>query len=281
MNGAQPRRPLGIGETLGGAFGLYIGNAVSLWKIVACVVVPVSLLNQILIAVSLPSTAFVHNGLLYTPTGQLGIPTGVVVASLALTVVALLIAGGAVAISLVDAYVRQPLHWTASIRAAGRRFGSLLWLSLLWTVLVFLGFVALIVPGIFLLVAWSVSVPALMFEGISAFKSLGRSFDLVRGRWFATLAALFVAILSLGVVTYVVQLLLGAIAKGLKVDSIGLWLGFNWLGSLFSELVTYPFISAVIAVIYIDLRVRKEGLDVGTLASGSREPDSTAVAASG
>ena len=70
--------------------------------------------------------------------------------------------------------------------------------------LVGLGFIALILPGIWLVMVWSVAVPALMFEHVGGFKALGRSFDLVRGRWWATFAALLVAVIMLFVVLFVV-----------------------------------------------------------------------------
>ncbi len=42
-----------------------------------------------------------------------------------------------------------------------------------------------------------------------------------------------------------------------------MWLGLNWLGSMATDLIAFPFVAAVVAVVYIDLRVRKEGLDSG------------------
>ena len=174
------------------------------------------------------------------------------------------------AISLVDAYVGQPIDWVASIREAGGRLGALLWLAILWAVLVFAGLIAFILPGIWLIVVWSVSVPALMFEHVGSFKALGRSFDLVRNRWWATFAEMLVAIIMVAIVTFVIGFVITEITKGLEVGSIGGWLAFSWLSSVLSGLITFPFVSAVIAVIYIDLRVRKEALDIELLASASR-----------
>jgi hypothetical protein len=263
-------RPLRVGEVLDAAIKLYRRNAVDLWKIVACVVVPVLLIRTIIVGVTLPSDSFVHNGLLYTPSGQISVPVGAGIAGAVLSVVAALIASGALAISLVDAYVGQPLDWVASIREAGGRLGSLLWLAILWAVLVFVGLIAFILPGIWLIVVWSVSVPALMFEHVGGLKALGRSFDLVRNRWWATFAEVLVAIIMVAIVTLVIGFVVTEITKGLKIGSIGVWLAFSWLGSVLSGLITFPFVSAVIAVIYIDLRVRKEALDIELLASASR-----------
>ena len=140
-------RPLRVGEVLDAAIKLYRHNAIDLWRIVACVVVPVLLIRTVIVGVALPSDSFVHNGLLYTPTGQISVPVGAGVAGAVLSVLAALIASGALAISLIDAYVGQPLDWLASIREAGGRLASLLWLAILWTVIVFIGLIAFILPG--------------------------------------------------------------------------------------------------------------------------------------
>jgi uncharacterized membrane protein len=114
----------------------------------------------------------------------------------------------------------------------------------------------------------SVAVPALMFEHVGGVKALGRSFDLVRGRWWATFGALLAAVILLGVVLLVVGLIFNGIESGLKVSSTGLWLTLNGISTVIGDLVVYPFIAAVIAVVYIDLRVRKEALDLDRLAAG-------------
>jgi hypothetical protein len=214
-------RPLRVGEVLDAAIKLYRRNAVDLWKIVACVVVPVLLIRTLIVGVTLPSDSFVHNGLLYTPTGRISVPVGAGIAGAVLSVVAALIASGALAISLVDAYVGEPIDWVASIREAGGRLGSLLWLAILWAVLVVVGLIAFVLPGIWLIVVWSVSVPALMFEHVGGFKALGRSFDLVRNRWWATFAEVLVAIIMVAIVTLVIGFVITEITKGLKIGSIG------------------------------------------------------------
>jgi hypothetical protein len=261
-------RPLGVGEILDAAIKLYTRNAVTMWKIVAVVIIPVSIVNQIVIGSSLPSGAFVSGGTLYTPTGTLGTPAAGVVVELALGVLSVLIVNGSLALCLVDAYVGKPLDWRQPLLAAFDRLGSLLWLSILFGVLVGLGFIALILPGIWLMTVWSVAVPALMFEHVGGLRALGRSFELVRGRWWATFAELLVAVIMLGVVLFVVGLIFRGIESGLTIDSTGLWLALNGLSTVVGALIVYPFIGAVIAVVYIDLRVRKEALDLERLAGG-------------
>jgi hypothetical protein len=261
----EPMRPLGVGGVLNAAASLYGGNAATLWKIVGVVIIPVGAINQLVIGLSLPSGAFVAKGTLYTPTGTLNTPPAGVVTEIALSVLAALVLEGAVSLCLVDAYVGRTRRWTDPLGEAVERLGGLLWLSILYAVLVSIGFIV-IVPGIWLAVAWAVSVPALMFEHVGGFKALSRSFELTRGRWWAMFAELLVAVVALFLLLLAVDAGVRGIETGLKVSSVGLWLGLNWLGSMITDLIAFPFLAAVVAVAYIDLRVRKEGLGSGTLA---------------
>lgn len=260
----QQLRPLSIGEVLDAAIKLYTKNFVNLLKIVAIVIIPVAVITYVVIAATLPSGAFVSGGTLYTPNGTLG-ATGTVV-EIVLSVLAALIVEGALAISLVDAYIGQPIDWRESLREATGRLGALLWVAILVAVGVTIGFILLIVPGIYLAVVWTVAVPALMFEHLSGFKALGRSYELVRGRWWATFAALFVAVIMLGIILFVVGLIFGGIESAVSIGSIGGWLVLRWFSTVVGDLIAFPFMASVIAVMYIDLRVRKEALDLELLA---------------
>jgi hypothetical protein len=264
---ARQLRPLSVGEILDGGLKLYVRNFATLWKIVAVVIVPITLINVIITGVSLPSGAFVHNGTLYTPTGTLGTPAAGVIGQIVLSFLAALIVQGALALSLVDAYIGHPLDWQESLKAGANRLGSLVWLALIAGVIVTIGFFALVLPGIWLVTVWSVCAPALMFERLGGFKALGRSFDLVRGRWWATFAELLVALIMLFIVLFVVGLVFTALSKGLSVGSTGLWLLLRFLSTTVADIIALPFLASVVAVIYIDLRVRKEALDLELMAS--------------
>jgi hypothetical protein len=261
----EPIRPLGVGAVLSAAASLYARNAQTLWKIVGVVIIPVGIINQIVIGLSLPAGASVAHGNLYTPSGTLNTPPAGVITEIALSVLAALVLQGAISLCLVDAYVERRQSWTHPLGEAVERLGGLLWLSILYFVIVGIGFIV-VIPGIWLAVAWAVSVPALMFEHVGGFKALSRSFELTRGRWWATFAELLVAVAALFVLLLAIDTVLRGIETALKVSSIGVWLGLNWLGSMATDLIAFPFVAAVVAVAYIDLRVRKEGLGAGGLA---------------
>ncbi len=261
-------RPLAIGQILDAAIKLYSRNTLSMWKIVLAVIVPLAIIEELVIGASLPAGAFVHKGVLYTPSGQLSTPALGTTVEIVLGIIAPLLVNAALALFLVDAYVGKRLDWVRSLRAAGGRLRDLLWLTIVYTILVVIAFVLFIIPGIWLAVAWSVAIPALMFEHLGAVTALRRSFGLVRHRWWPTFAALLVAVLMLGIVVLVVEAIFSAVERSAGVSSPTLWLAINGLGTVLGNLITFPFIGAVVAVIYIDLRVRKEGLDLEQLAAG-------------
>ncbi|MFZ0043169.1 MAG: hypothetical protein WAK93_17810 [Solirubrobacteraceae bacterium] len=265
-------RPLGIGEVLDAAIKVYSRNALAMWKLVLAVIVPLAVIQEIVIGISLPHGAFVHHGTLYTPNGQLSTPALGAIVEIVLGILGPLIVNAALVLFVVDAYIDHPLDWGKSLRAAAGRLGSLLWLAILNGVLVVLALILLIIPGIWLSIAWCVSMPALMFEHVGGVPALRRSFRLVRHRWWPTFAAVVVAVIMLFVVELIVGLIFSGIESGLGVNSTGPWLVLNALSTIIRNLITYPFIAAVISVLYIDLRVRKEGLDLELLARGPGAP---------
>ena len=68
-----------------------------------------------------------------------------------------------------------------SISFGARRVLSVILLSILYAIGLVIPFLLLVIPGIWLAVKWSVSYPALLFEGIGPVKALGRSFELDQG----------------------------------------------------------------------------------------------------
>ncbi len=59
-------------------------------------------------------------------------------------------------------------------------------------ILLFFGFVAFIIPGIYLMIVFSLSATVLLFERAGIIEALGRSFKLIRGKWWSTFGLMFV-----------------------------------------------------------------------------------------
>lgn len=274
--GRRGLQPLGVGETLDVAIKLYRGNAVATWKTVAAVLVPIFVLEGLVRRLTLPSDVFVHNGQLYTFSGQTN--AGGTVALVLVAVLALigqLLATGAVFKLLLDAYLDHPPDWRRSLSFTRHRLGSLVALAIFLGVLLFIGFLLLFIPGLWLLVAASMSVPVLMLEGVGGWKAMQRSIQLVDTRWWATFARLITAFLLYFVLLFAIGLVAGAISRGISVTNVTLFVAIGTVLNALVAIFASPFIASVLTVAYIDLRVRREALDIELLASAYTTPGST------
>src|SRR5262249_47588589 len=121
--------------------------------------------------------------------------------------------------AVADAWLGATPDAGRSLRFALRNLLRLIWLGIVFGCGLALAFVALVVPGVWLFVAGSLAVPVLLFERAGAFKSLGRSFRLVRGRWWPICGALIVGYLLAGVISGIVQLIPEAIVSAVADDN--------------------------------------------------------------
>ena len=164
------------------------------------------------------------------------------------------------------AYAGGRAGWRSSLAFAAPRIGPVLWAAIVAGVGVALGFLALFLPGLWLLVSWSVFIPALLFEGLGPAAALRRAFALVRGRWWATLGALIVAALISGVAAGIVSTGFDALLSSSLGDHVFLAALIDAVGGAVASAVGLPIQVAMITVLYFDLRARKERLDVELLA---------------
>src|SRR5437016_2193218 len=84
----------------------------------------------------------------------------------------------------------------------------------------------------------------------------------------------------------VIGLIAGGIERGINITNVTLFVTLSGILQGVIVIFVTPFIAAAITVIYIDLRVRKEALDIELLASrfggpGSTVPEITTPAAVG
>lgn len=272
-------RPLGVGEALDAAFNLYFRNFGLMLRITLAVVLPVTIASIILVLIGVQeTTASNPDGRLQEiGAGEFRLvdqSTFVITTIIAgvLSFLAYLLAIAAIFRAASERYVGRPASAAESLRAGLRRTHSILWISLLIGVtfiLIFLPAVAAPILAllfavpllVFLFVRWSTAIPALMVEGKKGSKALGRSYELVEGRWGATFGVLIVAVLFIFLLEFLVGLALeglGSLAEEQTALFVIVVSVMNGLGTL----LTAPFQAAVVTVIYYDLRVRKEAFDV-------------------
>jgi len=272
-------RPLGVGEILDVSINLYFRHLARLVKIAAAIVIPITAIIFLLDLVAFQEAEVTNpDAALY----QVGDAVRVLdeqrflllqLAQVAVSVISFLLITGAAFKAVSDAYLGNDPDARASIAYAARRMHSLLWLSILLVIGVVVGLFLVILPGIYLLIAWSLAVPALMVEGAKGSKAIGRSYALVRQNWWRVFAALLVGLIFIALFRFLLGLLSGA-ADPVAEDNIYLWaLIYDIVGGI-ATIITAPLQAAIVTVIYYVLRVRKEGFDVALLSAGLRDAGS-------
>ncbi len=172
-----------------------------------------------------------------------------------------------------DAYLGRPVDPGRSLRFGFEHLGSVIWLSLLAGFGIALGLLLLVIPGLYLAVAWAIAVPVMLSENLRGRKALGRSRALVSGRFWPCAGVLLLAILLALIVAAAIEFLVLAITGSSDNDTVIFFT--QGISSLISDTLVLPFQVAVTTVLYIDLRVRKEGFDI-QLMTHTLEPGGTA-----
>jgi len=170
-----------------------------------------------------------------------------------------------------EEYLGRQADVGAALRAAGERSGSLLGAAFLRGLVVGIGLLLLVVPGL-VFVAWTFAMPmVILLEGSDTGESFGRARELARGNVLRILATLALAF----VIVIVAAAALG-FALGMAVTLVGSPERLsNALGEV-AMIFAYPLGGVVATLLYFDLRIRKEGFDLEVMAG---ELDAGAAAA--
>jgi len=261
-------RPLSVGEVLDASFKIVRRSFGTLAGCVLVVALPLNILST-LITASTSDDAFDLDNRAGTPVTEIG--TGTELAGLGLTITLAIVlttlAAAACFRAVSGVYLGERPDVGDSLRFAATRGLPLVVLSFAYFLALIPAFAALLIPGIWLAVAWSVSFPALVSEGVGPLAALGRSFRLVQGRWWPTFGALLVMYLLVAVISGILGALLGAVMVA-AVDSEPVAAVLSTIINTISSLITLPLMASIVTVLYFDLRVRKDGFDLHGLARG-------------
>ncbi|HEY1523342.1 MAG TPA: hypothetical protein VGF70_10060 [Solirubrobacteraceae bacterium] len=253
MDGARSSAgaPLSVSAILTDAFELYRRQARGAWAIVVLIALPAQVLVWIMIRVSLSGNVRVAHGSVYA--SSTAIPT---VAITLLGFLSGVLAIGALTRLCVETYAGQRTSWQDSLAFASANFAPLLGLAVVFVLGLTIGY-AFVIPGVFLTVAWSASVPALMVERVGPMLALRRSWELVRGYWWTIFGAIVIALLIIVGISFLVDAVLTDAQSSSSIDVI---LALQGFARAIGAILTYPFLAAVAVVIYAGLRAQKDGV---------------------
>jgi hypothetical protein len=178
---------------------------------------------------------------------------------------------GAVTFAACESALGRSVTAAGVLRGVLRRYFQLLgyWLLIGLMVIAF----CLLPLWIWIWVSWVVVMPVMFIENAGLGAAMNRSWRLVEGRWWRT----FLIVFLIFIVFYAVRFALSAfIALGQTLlqlvisPLVVVWIS-GATGVIVDSLVN-PVFQIAIVLIYFDLRVRREGLDLFQLAQGLPPP---------
>jgi hypothetical protein len=253
-------RPLSAGDIVDEAIGLYRRNFRLFLSIGAVVLVPAGVIQLVLA--------------LLAGDAALGIFT---ISSLSWWVLSVLVSFvsyvaviSTMALAASERWMDRPITVGEAFRRVSERLGSLVGLVLLYgAILLGLSVTIVGIPfAIYLFVAWLLSVQVLLVERTGIRSALGRSRELVAGHWWrvvgiAILLAIIQAIISAFFTLPATVFGFGSVFSDPASSDISpLVIALDSIGTTAGQIVVGPIAYCAYILLYYDLRVRKEGLDI-------------------
>ena len=145
------------------------------------------------------------------------------------------------------------------------------------SLLTVLALLALIVPGVMLMVAWSVVLPAVLFERLGVGAAMRRSRELTSGRRWSIFGLFVAALVIVAIAALVAGLVVGFVGgfvvgifdglAGVPFNAHGSFAAdIRLVGGFGGSIIAQAYMAVVSSAIYNDLRVAKEGVGSEKLA---------------
>ncbi len=306
--GIVPLRPLGIGELLDGALGLIRSNPRTVLGLAATI----SAISAIVQSVGMGSSLAYLEDLAASESDELSVVLPQLTASMtALAVPALVaaflqvLASGLFIVLVGAAVLGRRLDAGQTWANLRPRLLALVGVTLLIglgvaaAVVAIVGAVLVLVavlgewavlPGILVVVLGTgalvyayvrlaVASPALVMEARSPVAAIRRSWALVGGSWWRVLGILILSAIITNVLATIISVpisMVAGVVAGASESLLPTVVG-SGIATLLSGIITLPFAAAVTGLLYTDLRIRREALDID-LASAGVDPSGDPLA---
>lgn len=293
-------RPLGVGELLDGALGLIRSNP----KTVLGLAAAVSAISAVIQAVgSLLALRYLDQLVITDATAEVTVDATAMIGSSVVQIVPTMVssflqvlASGLFMVLVGAAVLGRRLDAGQTWAQLRPRLLGLIGLTLLiflgaivWIALV-IGVVALLattlggwaaIPGVLLVlgsligllyvyIRLGVASPALVMEARSPLVAMKRSWALVRGSWWRVLGITILASIITGLLTAVITVpvsVVMAMASAMTTSMVPTVIA-TAVATLLAGIITLPFGAAVTGLLYTDLRIRREALDIELVSAG-------------
>jgi hypothetical protein len=249
----SPTPEKGVADLLGEAFQLYRAHAKPLLITCALLFVPASIIKSLALAAILAPTVALATSA--DPTAMLAGGFGVYMLGLLGTLVTAFflygiivpLTNGALTISVADRILGGKAEWREVWMLLFRRLGMLLSAVIPAALVVAIGFVFFIIPGLVLGMLFAFVSPVVLIEGIGGRAALERSTTLVRSDWLRVT----LVVLVFGLLRAVAQMVAGVLIPHSAI----------FLSSLFGDLITMVLLPVPVlgmVLLYFDVRRKRD-----------------------
>jgi hypothetical protein len=264
----MPTAPSSIGGVLDQAFRLY-GKSVFPCMPIVLVTVLITIVPTILLSHNLQSLAASN------PQAVLDMARSPNVLLVYLVMVAIgCVTYGALFAKINAIAHDEPLSIGGAFAIGLKRAPFSFLVGVLFVMMVAIGCVLLLIPGIYLWGLFQLAFVVVVVERAGVFTSFGTSARLVSGNWWRASVIMFVAFVVMVVLFMVIALIAGiiagifgarAIAGAAAANPAGVLSTFQLIQQIVSailDLFIMSFFPSVLLAVYYDLKLRKEGGDL-------------------
>ena len=276
-------RPLSVGEILDRTFTLYRTHFLLFLGICAIPQILLLMVNLAQVFIALPGKQGKTAAI-----AQMSVGMGVAAVILGLLVLVVwlivhLFAQGATVIAVSELYLGRTITISDSFRRMRGEAGNLFGVILLNGLATGAAFILLIIPGIYVMCRLAVCIPAALIENLGPRTSLERSFELTKdnaGRAFLIILLYFALSFAAGALFAApFQFMMFLSAAKSHPETMRMWMALTQIGSTIATTLVTPVLTIASAILYYDLRVRKEAFDLQMMMNplGGTSPVPTSV----
>jgi len=168
-------------------------------------------------------------------------------------------------------YLGEPVGVMESFRHVSTRLGPLLVAQLIVGLIVGVGALLCLLPGLFLLVAYAIVIPVMTLENVSSEDGRTRAWDLLKNyRWMTVGILLLLGFISAGLSMGVSMFFQvgGLVLQGSENSEMlmVIMMILSQLGSMAASILVMPLNGIATTLLYYNARIREEGFDLEMLA---------------
>jgi hypothetical protein len=259
-------RPLSVGEILDRTFTLYRERFLLFLGISAIPHVLLLVVNLSQVFLRFPGKPAATAAAARLSPPMTGAAIVVLLIGVVVGVIVYLLSQGATVIAISEIYLGRTITIADSLRRVRGELGNLFGVVLLNGLATGAAFILLIIPGIYVMCRLIVCIPAALIENLGPRTSLERSFELTKdsaGRAFLIILLYFALAFAAGALFAVpFQVMIVLTAAKSNPEMLRFWVALSQVGSTIANVLVAPVLTIASAILYYDLRVRKEAFDL-------------------